>query len=74
MSEMEGVSQINPATYKVEQDVKIVLFDDMVLVAKFKQRNGERSKLIAERCWPLGDISVLDTKDTSSEVSTMRPA
>lgn len=71
VSEMEGISILNPATYKVEHNVKFVMLDDMVLVAKFKQRRtGERPKLVAERCWPLNDILVLDTKDTACELNS----
>lgn len=66
--EMDGISVLNPATYRVEHAVKFVLLDDAVLVAKKRQRRtGERAKLVAERCWPLNDILVLDTKDTPSK-------
>ena len=59
---------MNPATYKVEHASKFVLLDDAVLVARKRaRRTADRPNLVAERCWPLNDILVLDTKDTASK-------
>ncbi|TDL19395.1 hypothetical protein BD410DRAFT_774042 [Rickenella mellea] len=67
VSEMEGISVLNPATFKVEHSVKFVVLDDAVLVARRRQRRtADRPKLVAEKCWPLNDILVLDTKDTAT--------
>ena len=67
VTEMEGISLLNSATYKVEHAVKFVLLDDAVLVARRRERRtADRPALVAERCWPLNDILVLDTKDTAS--------
>ena len=70
MTEMEGISLLNSATYKVEHSVKFVLLDDAVLVARKRaRRTADRPALVAERCWPLNDILVLDTKDSASKAT-----
>ena len=78
VGEVEGVLALNAATYKVMGRVKFVVLDDIVLVAKRRRRNaggGSREarggsigegKLVAERCWPLSEMLVLDTKDSPS--------
>lgn len=77
ITEMDGIVALNAATYKVSHGVRFVVLDDAVLVAK-RRRNrdagGGRNaadknggKLVAERCWPLSEMLVLDTKDSASE-------
>jgi exocyst complex component 8 len=73
VSEMEGIFSLNAATYKVVGKVKFVILDDAVLVARRRRRNAAgrgasmaEGKLVAERCWPLNEMLVLDTKDSSS--------
>ncbi|EKM61512.1 uncharacterized protein PHACADRAFT_135232 [Phanerochaete carnosa HHB-10118-sp] len=72
--EMDSVLALNPATYKVDHSVHFVLLDDAVLVARRRRRrnNGESDKLIAERCWPLNEMLVLDTKDTQSMTNVFK--
>lgn len=67
IAEMDGIFALNPATYRVDHSCRFVLLDDAVLVARRRRRrnNTESEKLIAERCWPLNEMLVLDTKDTS---------
>ena len=65
VTEVENMWSLNAATYKVEYAVHFVLLDDALLVAKRrKRRTGEGGKLVAERCWPLGEINVVDVKDS----------
>lgn len=67
VTEMEGIYSLNPATYKVENSVKFILLDDSVLVARKRaRRTADRPNIVTDKCWPLNDIMVLDTKDTAS--------
>lgn len=68
ITEMDGVLALNAATYKVDHAVKFVVLDDAVLVARRRRRrnNTESEKLVAERCWMLGEMLVLDSKDSAS--------
>lgn len=69
VSEIENMWSLNAATYKVEYAVHFVLLDDSLLIAKRrKKRTGEGGKLVAERCWSLNDINVVDVKDSSGVV------
>ena len=68
VSEMDNILALNAATYKVDHPVRFVVLDDAVLVARIRRRrnNVENDRLVAERCWPLNEMLVLDTKDTAS--------
>ncbi len=68
VTEIDNVVALNPATYKVDHSVRFVLLDDAVLVARKRKRrnNAESDKLVAEKCWPLNEMLVLDTKDSPS--------
>ncbi|KAF9027139.1 hypothetical protein BDZ89DRAFT_1092282 [Hymenopellis radicata] len=82
VGEVDGVLSLNAATYKVMGRVKFVVLDDAVLVAKRRRRNGEASasrsgsttegKLVADRCWPLSEMLVLDTKDSPSMTNVFK--
>ena len=79
IAEMDGVYKLNAATYKVVSIVRFVILDDAVLVAKRRggaaaagSSSGESVKLVAERCWPLNEMLVLDTKDTASKRAITR--
>lgn len=64
VSEFGDLWSLNSATYKIEYAVHMVLLSDSLLVAKKrKKRSGSGGKLVAERCWPLGDITIADVKD-----------
>lgn len=77
ISETDGIFSLNAATYKVDHTVRFVVLDDLVLVAK-RRRNrrgrdergggrGDGGKLVAEKCWALNEMLVLDTKDSASK-------
>lgn len=66
ISQTPDLYHLNPATYKVEYTVHWVLLDDSVLIAKQRRRrNGERGGLVAERCWNLSEVVIVDVKDTA---------
>ena len=75
ITEMDGVLALNAATYKVDHAAKFVVLDDAVLVARRRRRrnNTESEKLVAERCWMLGEMLVLDSKDAPSECVVLVP-
>jgi exocyst complex component 8 len=70
VAEVDNIVQLNAATYKVDYPVRFVILDDVVLVARRRRRRNaaDNGKLVAERCWPLNDMLVLDTKDAPSEL------
>ncbi|KAI6031302.1 Cullin repeat-like-containing domain protein [Pisolithus microcarpus] len=82
ISEMDGVYELNAATYKVVNMVRFVILDDAVLVARRRGGGavaasgiggGETAgKLVAERCWPLNEMLVLDTKDTANMTNVFK--
>ncbi|KAJ7492286.1 hypothetical protein FB451DRAFT_1022270 [Mycena latifolia] len=83
VGEVDGVIALNAATYKPTGKVKFVVLDDAVLVARRRRRTagtgaegrggsvGE-GKLVAERCWPLNEMLVLDTKDSPSMTNVFK--
>ncbi|KDR85544.1 hypothetical protein GALMADRAFT_234471 [Galerina marginata CBS 339.88] len=83
VGEMENVFGLNAATYKVTGKVKFVVLDDAVLVARRRRRNAgqggdgsgstvHEGKLVAEKCWPLNEMLVLDTKDSPSMTNVFK--
>ena len=73
ITEMDGVLALNAATYKVNHAVKFVVLDDAVLVARRRRRRTESEKLVAEKCWMLGEMLVLDSKDAASKCPSRIP-
>jgi hypothetical protein len=71
IAEMDNISVLNAATYKPTSAVRFVLLDDAVLVARKRRRRNasESDKLVADRCWPLNEMLILDTKDSASTYS-----
>ncbi|KZT54134.1 hypothetical protein CALCODRAFT_485813 [Calocera cornea HHB12733] len=71
--ESPNLFELNPATYKVEKPVHVVLLDDSLLVAsKRRRRVGEGGRLVADRCWGLSEILVLDVKDTADITNAVK--
>ena len=65
VTEFSDLWALNSATYKIEYAVHVVLLDDSLLVAKKrKKRSGGGGKLVAEKCWSLSDINIVDVKDS----------
>ncbi|KAI1108267.1 serine/threonine-protein phosphatase pp2a catalytic subunit [Nemania sp. NC0429] len=69
--------ELDNATYKPRRSMQIFLLNDHLLVAARKKRKvdspndgrGPASKLVADRCWPLLDIEVVDMAATSDAYS-----
>ena len=68
------------ATWKSKRAIQIILLNDHLLIASRKKRktegatvgdhrNASSSKLVADRCWPLLDIEMVDLAGTSEAVS-----
>jgi hypothetical protein len=58
--------ELNAATYKPRRRVHLFLLNDAMLVAVKKRRQmemGGKEKLVAERCFNLSEIVVVDLKD-----------
>ncbi|KAF8215824.1 hypothetical protein K438DRAFT_1914733 [Mycena galopus ATCC 62051] len=83
VAEVDGVIALNAATYKPTGKVKFVVLDDAVLVARRRRRTGgggegrgggsvSEGKLVAERCWALNEMLVLDTKDSPSMTNVFK--
>lgn len=64
IAEASSFTELNSATYKPKQGVALFLLDDLLLVAVRKKRQmSARVRLVAERCFSLGEIVVIDLKD-----------
>ncbi|OCH90543.1 hypothetical protein OBBRIDRAFT_776799 [Obba rivulosa] len=74
ISEMDGIMALNAATYRIDHHVRFIILDDAILVAKRQRRrnNADGEKLVAERCWPLNEMLVLDTKDTATMTNVFK--
>lgn len=78
VAETSAFVELNPATYKVKGGVHLFLLDDLVLVAAVKRRTGAEEmkekkggesdgKLLAEKCWMLAEVTVVDVKDSGGQ-------
>lgn len=65
--------ELDNATYKSRRAMQIFLLNDHLLIASRKKRKadapgsesrGPLSKLVADRCWPLLDVEVVDMQGT----------
>ncbi|KAL2891781.1 Exocyst complex component EXO84 [Ceratocystis lukuohia] len=63
--------ELDNATYKSRRAMQIFLLNDHLLIASRKKRKndgpdarGPATKLVADRCWPLLDIEVVDMAGT----------
>ncbi|KIJ39437.1 hypothetical protein M422DRAFT_781017 [Sphaerobolus stellatus SS14] len=72
VAEFGEIASLNSATYKIENAVHFVLLDDLFLVARRRQRRtaGGGGRLVADKCWQLGNVVLQDVKD-SAEVTNV---
>ncbi|MCO5589739.1 hypothetical protein L7F22_043707 [Adiantum nelumboides] len=64
IAEASSFTELNAATYKPKQSVALFLLDDLLLIAVRKKRQmSARVRLVAERCFSLAEIVVIDLKD-----------
>jgi hypothetical protein len=58
---------------QARQAAQFILLNDCVLVATRKKRTmSYKVKLVADRCWPLGEIQVQDIKNTPEVLNTIK--
>ncbi|CAK7211381.1 exocyst complex component exo84, partial [Sporothrix eucalyptigena] len=70
--------ELDNATYKSRRAMQIFLLNDHLLVASRKKRKadgpggggGPMLKLVADRCWPLLDIEVIDMAGSGESVTS----
>jgi hypothetical protein len=64
IAEASSFTELNSATYKPKQSVALFLLNDLLLAAVRKKRQmSARVRLVAERCFSLAEIVVIDLKD-----------
>lgn len=68
--ETHNFIELNPATYKAKQSVSLFLLSDLLLIAGRRRTKTAvadekaRGRMVAERCWVLADLVVIDVKDS----------
>jgi exocyst complex component 8 len=72
--EAKNFVELNSATYKIKQNVELFLLSDLLLVAARKRKRGDEEtkadkdgRLVAERCWNLTEVVIVDVKDSGGE-------
>lgn len=64
MAESSAFTELNSATYKPRGLVHLFLLNDSMLVAIQRRRQmGSKVKLVADKCFTLNEIVVVDLKD-----------
>lgn len=69
--------ELDNATYKSRRSTQLILLNDHLLIASRKKRKTDNpndtrapvTKLVADRCWPLLDIEVVDMAATTESFS-----
>ena len=70
IAETASFLELNATTYKPKQPVHLFLLNDAMLVSVKKRRGtglGGKVRLVAERCFNLSEIVVVDLKDGGGE-------
>ncbi|KIR34166.1 exocyst complex component EXO84 [Cryptococcus deuterogattii MMRL2647] len=82
--ELHNVVELNPATYKPKQNVSIFLLNDVLLIAGKRRNKGsstpgvgsekdrDRGRMVAERCWNLIELGIVDVKDGGELVNIVK--
>lgn len=79
--ETHGFIELNSATYKAKQNVSLFLLNDLLMVAGRRRlkTNGapsssekDNGRMVAERCWVLADLVVVDLKDTGDLTNALK--
>lgn len=77
IAESASFIELNAATYKQKQNVHLFLLNDAMLVSVQKRRGGAggtgATRLVAERCFNLSEIVVVDLKDGGGEPVSVEP-
>ncbi|KAJ9474696.1 Exocyst complex component EXO84 [Pseudozyma hubeiensis] len=64
IAEASSFTELNAATYKPQQSIALFLLDDLLLIATRRKRQmSSKVRLVAERCFSLAEIVVIDLKD-----------
>ncbi|WVQ74291.1 hypothetical protein IAR50_003888 [Cryptococcus sp. DSM 104548] len=83
--ESHNVIELNAATYKPKQSCSMFLLSDVLLIAGKRRMKGgggsevgtqdkekERGRLVAERCWNLSELVIVDVKDGGELVNVIK--
>ncbi|KAK6906113.1 hypothetical protein I203_100096 [Kwoniella mangroviensis CBS 8507] len=84
--ETHNFVELNAATYKAKQNVSMFLLNDLLLIAGRRrmktaqssstgengERERERGRMVAERCWVLADLVVVDVKDSGDLTNALK--
>ncbi|GBB85192.1 hypothetical protein RclHR1_11750005 [Rhizophagus clarus] len=76
LRECSNFIEISFSTNKPKQSVHIFLLNDCLLIASKKKRQASKdtskAKLVADRCFSLEDITLIDMKDTQEQVNFIK--
>ncbi|RIA91484.1 Cullin repeat-like-containing domain protein [Glomus cerebriforme] len=76
LRECSNFVEISFSTNKPKQSVHIFLLTDCLLVASKKKRQASKdtskAKLVADRCFSLEDITLIDMKDTEEQINFIK--
>ncbi|KAJ2964577.1 hypothetical protein NQZ79_g555 [Umbelopsis isabellina] len=73
LREFPNVAELHPKTMQARQAAQFILLNDCILLATRKKRTmSYKVKLVADRCWPLGEIKVQDVKNNAEVLNTIK--
>ncbi|EIW66056.1 hypothetical protein TREMEDRAFT_41093 [Tremella mesenterica DSM 1558] len=81
--ETHNFVELNAATYKAKQSVSLFLLSDLLLIAGRRRlkaaatmgiddKERDRGRMVAERCWVLADLVVVDVKDSGDLTNALK--